>query len=98
MVNHVRVEFRGWPGEHEDIVPFARLDLSERPFADFFRRNNVNCDLDVILLAPVAGQHICKPPVKFRKEVRPFGDLERFLARRGMLGKKKEWTKGGCGR
>src|SRR5262245_53321330 len=97
MVNRVRVEFRRGPREHEHVVALARLGLSERAVADFLHWNDVNGYLRVILLAPVPGQHIHKPLIKFGKEVGPLRNLQRLLAGECAIGEKEKRAKGSGG-
>src|SRR5215467_4251147 len=98
MFNRLPVKLGGRPGKYENVMSLAGLGLSECALADFFYRNDINCDLGVILLAPVPGQYIYKPLIEFGKKVGPLRDLQRFLAGTSAVGKKEERTEGGCGR
>src|SRR5579859_220224 len=80
MIYHVLLVFSGGPGKDEYVMPLSRFDLSECAVANFLYRNEVHCHPGIVLLAPIVGDNVYKPLIKFRDEVRPFGDLQSLLA------------------
>ncbi len=95
VVNHVLAVFRRRPGEHEHVMSFASLDLGERAVANLLYRNDVNCDLGIVLLAPVPGHHVHKPLIKFGEKMAPFRDVQCLLAGGNATGKKEKGTESG---
>src|SRR5438270_150226 len=79
-------------------MSFAGLDLGEGAVANLLCRNNVNCDLGIILFAPFGSQHVHKPLVKLGKQMGPFRDLERPLAGESSDREMEKRAKGGRAR
>src|SRR5690348_15243761 len=94
MVNHVVGEFGRRPGKHEQIVPISGADFSEGTRTNLFDRNQINDYFCIVLLAPLRCHYLHKPLIKFGKEVRPFSNLEGFLAGESTIRKDKERTEG----
>src|SRR5262249_39569569 len=77
-------------------MSLAYFSLGECALADSFYRNDINCDLRVILLAPVLGHYIYKPLIKFGKKVGPLRDLQCLLGSKSAIGKEEKGTESGC--
>ena len=94
VVDHVLEIFDRRPGKHEDIVSGTSLDFSPSGGSDLFNGDFVDGYRRIMQLAPVPGCAL-KPEVKLWHQMRPFRDLERFLAGENATREVEEWSESG---